>query len=70
MRGAGHVARMGEIRNMRRILFGQDKMKRPLGRPWRNINKVNFKVNLKHQDMIMWTGLISLTTGTRGELLQ
>jgi hypothetical protein len=33
MRGAGHVARMEEERNVYRILVGNPKGKRPLGRP-------------------------------------
>jgi hypothetical protein len=31
----GHVARMGEKRNARRILMGKPEGKRPLGRPRR-----------------------------------
>jgi hypothetical protein len=33
MRWAGHVARMGEERNMYRVLIGKPEGKRPLGRP-------------------------------------
>jgi hypothetical protein len=33
MRGAGHVARMGEMRNAYRVLVGESKRKRSLGRP-------------------------------------
>jgi hypothetical protein len=33
MRWAGHVARMGEKRNMYRLLVGTPEGKRPLGRP-------------------------------------
>jgi hypothetical protein len=32
---AGHVARMGEKRNARRILMGKPQGKRPLGKPRR-----------------------------------
>jgi hypothetical protein len=35
MRWAGHVARMGEGRNMYRVLVGKHYGKRPLGRPKR-----------------------------------
>jgi hypothetical protein len=35
MRWAGHVARMGEGRNMYRILVEKPEGKRPLVRPWR-----------------------------------
>jgi hypothetical protein len=42
MRWAGHVARMGEKRNVYRLLVGKPEGKRPLGRPRRiwidNIN--------------------------------
>jgi hypothetical protein len=33
MRWAGHVARMGEERNVYRVLIGKSEGKRPLGRP-------------------------------------
>jgi hypothetical protein len=33
MRWAGHVARMGEGRNVYRLLVGKPERKRPLGRP-------------------------------------
>jgi hypothetical protein len=35
MRWAGHVARMGEGRNVYRVLVGKREGKRPLGRPRR-----------------------------------
>jgi hypothetical protein len=35
MRWAGHVARVGEERNVYRVLVGKPKGKRPLGRPRR-----------------------------------
>jgi hypothetical protein len=35
MRWAGHVARMGEERNVYRVLMGKAEGKRPLGRPRR-----------------------------------
>jgi hypothetical protein len=35
MRWAGHVARMGEERNVYRVLMGKPEGKRPLGRPRR-----------------------------------
>jgi len=34
MRWAGHVARMGEMRNAYTILVVKPDGKRPLGRPW------------------------------------
>jgi hypothetical protein len=33
MRWAGHVARMGEVRDVHRVLVGKLEGKRPLGRP-------------------------------------
>jgi hypothetical protein len=35
MRWAGHVASMGEERNVYRVLMGKPEVKRPLGRPRR-----------------------------------
>jgi hypothetical protein len=35
MRWAGHVARMGEKRNVYKLLLGKPEGKRPLGRPRR-----------------------------------
>jgi hypothetical protein len=35
MRGAGHLARMGEDRGVHRVLVGKPEGKRPLGRPRR-----------------------------------
>jgi hypothetical protein len=35
MRWAGHVSRMGEMRNAYRILVGKPEGRRPLGRPRR-----------------------------------
>jgi hypothetical protein len=35
MRWAGHVARLGERRNVYRLLVGKPEEKRPLGRPRR-----------------------------------
>jgi hypothetical protein len=49
MRGAGHVARMGEKRNAYRMLVGQPEGKRPLRR-WVN----NIKMDLRE---IGWDGL-------------
>jgi len=46
MRWAGHVARMGEVRGVHRVLVGKSDGKRPLGRPrrrWEN----NIKMDLQ-----------------------
>jgi len=49
MRWAGHVARMGERRDVYRVLVGKPEGKRPLGRPRRrwqcNINPLNSELN-------------------------
>ena len=49
MRWAGHVARMGERRDIDRVLVGKPEGKRPLGRPrrsWKyNINPLNAELN-------------------------
>ena len=46
MRGAGHVARMGEKRGVYRVLVGKPERKRPLGRPGRKWED-NIKMNLQ-----------------------
>jgi hypothetical protein len=46
MRLAGHVARMGEGRNLYRVLVGKSEVKRPLGRPrrrWANGIKMDLR---------------------------
>jgi len=35
MRWAGHVTRMGEEKEVYRVLVGKPEGRRPLGRPWR-----------------------------------
>jgi hypothetical protein len=58
MRWAGHVARMGEKRNMYRLLVGKSEGKRPLGRPRRrwidNIKMKPLEIGLGGVD---WIGL-------------
>jgi hypothetical protein len=46
MRWAGHVARMGEERNVYRVLMGKPERKRPLGRPrrrWEDGIRMDFR---------------------------
>jgi hypothetical protein len=57
MRWMGHVARMGEKRNVYRLFVGKPEGKIPLGRPRRR------------WDGVMWTGLVWLRIGIGGELL-
>jgi hypothetical protein len=58
MRWAGHVARMGEKRNVYRLLVGMPERKRPLGRPRRrwidNIKMHPLEIGLSGVD---WIGL-------------
>jgi hypothetical protein len=58
MRWAGHVARMGEVRNAYRLLMGKSEGRRPLGRPRRrwldNIRMDLVKVGWGDVD---WIGL-------------
>ena len=46
MRWAGHVARMGEVRGVHRVLVGKPEGKRPLGRPRRRWED-NIKMDLQ-----------------------
>jgi hypothetical protein len=56
MRWAGHVARMGEKRDVYRLLIGKPEGKRPLGRPRRscidNIKKDLLKIGVNVVDWI------------------
>jgi hypothetical protein len=64
----GHVARMGEKRNVYRLLVGKPEGKRPLGRPrcrWVD----NIRMALGEVRWVMWTGLVWLRIETGGELL-
>jgi hypothetical protein len=59
MRWAGHVPRMGEKRNVYRILVGEPEGKGPLGRPrcmWVN----NIKMDLRE---IEWDGMDWIDVG-------
>jgi hypothetical protein len=54
MRWVGHVARMGEKRNMYRLLVGKPEGKKPLGRPRHNITMDLLEIGLSVVD---WIGL-------------
>jgi hypothetical protein len=58
MRWAGHVARMGEKRNVYRLLVGKPEVKRPLGRPRRRWTD-NIKMDLLEigLSVVNWIGL-------------
>jgi hypothetical protein len=58
MRWAGHVARMGEKRNVYRLLVGKPEGKRPLGRPRRGwINNIKMDVLEIGLSIVDWIGL-------------
>ena len=48
MRWAGHIARMGERRDVYRVLVGKPEVKRPLGRPRRRWED-NIKMDLQEE---------------------
>jgi hypothetical protein len=58
MRWAGHVERMGEKRNVCRLLVGKPEGKRPLGRPrrrWMDKIKMDLlEIGLNAVDWIGW----------------
>jgi hypothetical protein len=68
MRWAEHVARMGEMRGIYRVLVGTTEGKRPLGRPRRRWEE-SMKMDLQKVGWRAWTGLIWLRIGSGGGLL-
>jgi hypothetical protein len=68
MRWAGHVARIGERRNVYRVLDGKPEGKRPLGRPRRRWED-GIKMDLRELGWGVWSGFIWLRIGTVGGLL-
>ena len=65
MRLARHVAWMGKRRGVYRVLVGNLKGKRPLGRTRRRWED-NIKMDLQEVDLGEWTGSSSLRIGTDG----
>jgi hypothetical protein len=58
MRWAEHVARMGEKRNVYRLLVGKPEGKRPLGRPrYRWIDNINMDLLEIGETVVNWIGL-------------
>jgi hypothetical protein len=53
MRWAGHVACMGEERNVFKVLVGKSEGKRPLGRP-RHRWEVGIRMNLRETGWGVW----------------
>jgi hypothetical protein len=69
MRWAGHVARMGEGRNVCRVLVGKPEGRRPLGRPRRRWED-GIRMDLEEIGWGgVWSGFTWLRIGTVGELL-
>jgi hypothetical protein len=64
MRWAGHVARMGEKRNVYRLLVGKPERKRPLGRPrHRWIDNIKMDLLEIRLGVVGWIGLAQDRTG-------
>ena len=59
MRWAGHVARMGEEREVYRVLVGKPEGKRPLGRPRRRwVDNIGMDVQEVGCGYVDWIGLV------------
>jgi hypothetical protein len=65
---AGHMACMGEGRNVYRVLVGKPEGKRPLGRPRRR-SEDGIKMDLREIGWGVWSGFTWLRIGTVGGLL-
>jgi hypothetical protein len=58
MRWAGHMGRMGEKRNVYRLLVGKPEGKRPLGRPRRRwIDNIQIDLSEIGVSVVDWIGL-------------
>jgi hypothetical protein len=68
MRLAGHMARMGEGRNVYRVLVGQLEGKRPLERPRRRW-EAGIRMDLGEIVWGVWSGFTWLRIGIVGGLL-
>jgi hypothetical protein len=59
MKWAGHVARMGEKRNVYRLLVGKPEGRRPLGRPRRRwIDNIKMDLLEIGLSVVDWIGLV------------
>jgi hypothetical protein len=68
MRWAGHMAYMGQGRNVQRVLVGKPEGKRSFGRPkCRSENGI--KVDLRETGWGVWSGFTWLRIGILGGLL-
>jgi hypothetical protein len=68
MKWAGHVARMGEGRNVCRVLVGKAEGKRPVESPRRRWED-GIKLDLREIGLGLWSGFTGLKIGTVGGLL-
>jgi hypothetical protein len=68
MRWTGHVASIGEGRNMYRVLVGNPEGKRPLERPRRTWED-KIKIDLREIVWRVWSGFTWIRIGTVGGLL-
>jgi hypothetical protein len=68
MRWVGNVARMGEGRNLYRVLVGKPEGKRPLERPRRR-RENGIKMDLGEIRWEVWIGFTWLKIGTVGGLM-
>jgi hypothetical protein len=68
MRWAGHMAQMGQKRNVYRLLVGEPEGRSPLGRSRRRWID-NIKMDLVELNEVVWIGLVWLRIGVSGELL-
>jgi hypothetical protein len=68
MRWVGHATRMGEGRNVYRVLVGKPKRKRPLERP-RHRWEDRIKMDLREIGCGLWNGFIWLRIGIVGRIL-
>jgi hypothetical protein len=59
MRWAGHVTRMGEKRNVYRLVVGEPEGKRPLGRPrWRQVDNIKMDLARMGCGGVDWIGMV------------
>ena len=65
MRWAWDVARLGEGRDVYRVLMGKPEGKSPMGRP-RHRWEDNIKLDLQEVGCELWNGLGWFRTGTDG----
>jgi hypothetical protein len=76
MRLAGHVAHVGEERNVYKVFVGKPEGKRPLGRPgrrWEDVTRMDLRAigwgsvewNQLAQDMDRWPALVSTVMNLR-----